>query len=118
KKAQQVRALIARDYERAFAEVDLIATPTSPTPAFRLGEKIADPMAMYLADVFTLGAPLAGLPAMSVPCGFTPEGLPVGLQLTARARDEAPLFRPAAAYERATEHGSRRPPEANLGGGS
>jgi aspartyl-tRNA(Asn)/glutamyl-tRNA(Gln) amidotransferase subunit A len=117
KKAQQVRALIARDYERAFAEVDLIATPTSPTAAFRLGEKVDDPLTMYLADVFTLGAPLAGLPAMSVPCGFTPEGLPVGLQLTARALDEATLFRAAAAYERAVDHGGRRPPEANLTGG-
>jgi aspartyl-tRNA(Asn)/glutamyl-tRNA(Gln) amidotransferase subunit A len=115
KKAQQVRALIARDYERAFAEVDLIATPTSPTAAFRLGEKVHDPMSMYLADVFTLGAPLAGLPGISVPCGFTPEGLPVGLQLIARPLDEATLFRAAAAYERATDHGARRPPECNLG---
>jgi len=116
KKAQQVRALIAADYARAFTEVDLIATPTSPTAAFRLGEKTHDPVAMYLTDVFTLGAPLAGLPAISVPCGFTPEGLPIGLQLTARALDEATLLRAAAAYERATEHGSRRPPESNLTG--
>jgi aspartyl-tRNA(Asn)/glutamyl-tRNA(Gln) amidotransferase subunit A len=114
KKAQQVRALIARDYERAFAEVDLIATPTSPTAAFRLGEKVADPLTMYLADVFTLGAPLAGLPGISVPCGFTAEGLPVGLQFTARALDEATLLRAAAAYEGATEHGTRHPPEENL----
>ncbi len=114
KKAQQVRALIAADYQRAFEEVDLIATPTSPTAAFRLGEKIDDPMTMYLADVFTLAAPLAGLPAISVPCGFTPEALPVGLQFTARALDEATLLRAAAAYERAADHGRRRPPEANL----
>ncbi|HKE19697.1 MAG TPA: Asp-tRNA(Asn)/Glu-tRNA(Gln) amidotransferase subunit GatA [Kofleriaceae bacterium] len=118
KKAQQVRALIAADYERAFAEVDLIATPTSPTAAFRLGEKTQDPVTMYLADVFTLGAPLAGLPGISVPCGFTPEGLPVGLQLLARALDEATLVRAAAAFERATPHGGRRPPEANLTGGA
>jgi len=115
KKAQQVRALIAADYQRAFAEVDLIATPTSPTAAFRLGEKIQDPVTMYLADVFTLGAPLAGLPGISVPCGFTRDGLPVGLQFTARALDEATLLRAAAAYERATDH-ARRPPEANLVG--
>jgi len=116
RKAQQVRALIARDHERAFAEVDLIATPTSPTPAFRLGEKTQDPVTMYLTDVFTMGAPLAGLPAISVPCGFTPEGLPVGLQLTARALDEATLLRAAAAYEQATDHGLRHPPEQNLAG--
>jgi aspartyl-tRNA(Asn)/glutamyl-tRNA(Gln) amidotransferase subunit A len=112
RKAQQVRALIARDHERAFAEVDLIATPTTPTPAFRLGEKTADPVTMYLADVFTLGAPLAGLPAISVPCGYSSGGLPIGLQLTARALDEATLLRAAAAVERTTE--PRRPPEANL----
>jgi len=118
KKAQQVRALIAADYQRAFDEVDLIATPTSPTAAFRLGEKTQDPVTMYLADVFTMGAPLAGLPGISVPCGFTPEGLPVGLQLTARALDEATLLRAAAAYERATDHAGRHPPESNLTGAS
>jgi aspartyl-tRNA(Asn)/glutamyl-tRNA(Gln) amidotransferase subunit A len=118
KKAQQVRTLIARDYERAFTEVDLIATPTSPTAAFRLGEKTQDPVTMYLADVFTLGAPLAGLPGISVPCGFTPEGLPVGLQLIGRALDEATLVRAAAAYERATDHGRRHPPEENVCGGA
>ena len=114
RKAQQVRALIARDYQRAFEKVDLIATPTSPTAAFRLGEKTQDPMAMYLADVFTLGAPLAGLPAISVPCGFTGQTLPIGLQLTARAKGESTLVRAAAAYERATERGRRHPPEENL----
>jgi aspartyl-tRNA(Asn)/glutamyl-tRNA(Gln) amidotransferase subunit A len=117
KKAQQVRALIARDYEQAFAEVDLVATPTSPTAAFLLGEKTQDPVTMYLADVFTLGPPLAGLPGISVPCGFTPEGLPIGLQLVGRALDEATLLRAAAAYERATEHGRRRPPEENIAAG-
>ena len=113
KKAQQVRALIAEDYRRAFQDVDLIATPTSPTAAFRIGEKIDDPMTMYLADVFTLAAPLAGLPALSVPCGFTPENLPVGLQLTGRPLDEATLLRAAAAYERAAGL-TRRPPEDRL----
>jgi aspartyl-tRNA(Asn)/glutamyl-tRNA(Gln) amidotransferase subunit A len=114
KKAQQVRALIADDYRRAFTRVDLIATPTSPTAAFRLGEKTQDPVTMYLADVFTLGAPLAGLPGISVPCGFSSAGLPIGLQLTGRALDEATLLRAAAAYEAATDHGRRRPPEPNL----
>jgi aspartyl-tRNA(Asn)/glutamyl-tRNA(Gln) amidotransferase subunit A len=101
-KAQQVRTLIGRDYERAFDRVDAIALPTSPTPAFRLGERTRDPWQMYLADVFTVGASLAGLPALSVPCGFTPERLPVGLQLVGRAWDEATLLRLADAYERAT----------------
>ena len=72
-KAQQVRTLIRRDYDRAFERVDVVAMPTSPTPAFRLGERVADPLQMYLADVFTVSANLAGLPAISVPCGFTAE---------------------------------------------
>jgi len=101
RKAQQVRALIAEDYRRAFAEVDLVASPTSPTPAFRLGEKADDPMAMYLADVFTLSCNLAGLPGISVPCGLTAGGLPIGLQLVGRPLDEATLIRAAAAHERA-----------------
>ena len=79
-KAQQVRTLIRRDYDTAFESVDLIAMPTSPTPAFKLGERTADPIKMYLADVFTVGANLAGLPAITVPCGLTPDRLPVGLQ--------------------------------------
>ncbi|HEY8144026.1 MAG TPA: Asp-tRNA(Asn)/Glu-tRNA(Gln) amidotransferase subunit GatA [Kofleriaceae bacterium] len=102
RKAQQVRALIAQDYRRAFAEVDLVASPTSPTAAFRLGEKASDPMAMYLADVFTLSANLAGLPGISVPCGLTAGGLPIGLQLVGKPLDEATLIRAAAAYEKVT----------------
>ena len=77
--------------------------PTTPGPAFRLGERLDDPLQMYLADVFTVGAPLAGLPALSVPCGFTGEGLPVGLQLVGRSFDEATLLRAADAFERETE---------------
>jgi aspartyl-tRNA(Asn)/glutamyl-tRNA(Gln) amidotransferase subunit A len=103
RKAQQVRTLIRRDYDRAFERVDVIATPTSPTAAFRLGERIADPLQMYLADVFTVSANLTGLPAISVPCGFTPDRLPVGMQLTGRFFDEAAMLRAADAYERATE---------------
>jgi aspartyl-tRNA(Asn)/glutamyl-tRNA(Gln) amidotransferase subunit A len=99
RKAQQVRALIRRDFARAFERVDVIATPTTPTPAFRLGERLQDPVQMYLADVFTVSANLAGIPAISVPCGFV-EGLPVGLQLTGRAFGEATILRAAAAYER------------------
>jgi aspartyl-tRNA(Asn)/glutamyl-tRNA(Gln) amidotransferase subunit A len=100
-KAQQVRTLIRRDYEQAFAGVDLVATPTSPTPAFKLGEREADPIQMYLADIFTVSAPLAGLPAISVPCAVGPGRLPVGLHLTASAWDEATMLRAADAYERA-----------------
>ena len=112
-KAQQVRTLILRDYEQAFAgtdPVDVIAMPTSPTAAFRIGERVADPLQMYLADVFTVSASLAGLPAISVPCGFTADRLPVGLQLTGRRFDEATLLRVADAYERDTGWSKQLPP--------
>jgi aspartyl-tRNA(Asn)/glutamyl-tRNA(Gln) amidotransferase subunit A len=99
-KAQQVRTLIRRDYDHAFERVDVVAMPTSPIPAFRLGERLADPLQMYLADVFTVSANLAGLPAISVPCGFTEAHLPIGLQLTGRSFDEPTLLRIADAYER------------------
>jgi len=109
RKAQQVRTLIRRDYDRAFERVDVIATPTSPTPAFRIGERIDDPLQMYLADVFTVSANLTGLPAVSVPCGFTDDDLPIGLQLTGRPFDEATILRAADAYERATDWARREP---------
>jgi aspartyl-tRNA(Asn)/glutamyl-tRNA(Gln) amidotransferase subunit A len=99
-KAQQVRALIRKDYDEAFAQVDVVALPTSPTVAFKLGERTADPLQMYLSDVFTAAANLAGLPAISMPCGLTKEKLPVGLQLTARPFDEATLLRAADVLER------------------
>jgi aspartyl-tRNA(Asn)/glutamyl-tRNA(Gln) amidotransferase subunit A len=88
--------------------VDVVAMPTAPTPAFRLGEKTDDPLQMYLADIFTVSAPLAGLPAISVPCGFA-DGLPIGLQLTGRFFDESMLFRIADAYERVTDWNRRSP---------
>jgi aspartyl-tRNA(Asn)/glutamyl-tRNA(Gln) amidotransferase subunit A len=110
-KAQQVRALIRRDYEQAFARVDLIAVPTSPTVAFRLGERTADPLQMYLSDVFTVAANLAGVPGISVPCGLS-EGLPVGLQLTGRPFEEATLLRAADALERRLP--TRRPDAGSL----
>jgi aspartyl-tRNA(Asn)/glutamyl-tRNA(Gln) amidotransferase subunit A len=112
-KAQQVRTLILRDYNRAFETADVVAMPTSPVAAFRLGEKSSDPLQMYLADVFTVSANLAGLPAISVPCGFTGDRLPVGLQLTGRPFDEATLLRAADAYERDTEWWTHAPPPAH-----
>jgi aspartyl-tRNA(Asn)/glutamyl-tRNA(Gln) amidotransferase subunit A len=108
-KAQQVRTLIRRDFEQAFERVDIVATPTTPTPAFRLGEWTSDPLQMYLADVFTVSAPLAGLPAISVPCGQAPGRLPIGLQLTGRAWDETTILRAADAFERATPWAAMRP---------
>jgi aspartyl-tRNA(Asn)/glutamyl-tRNA(Gln) amidotransferase subunit A len=99
-KAQQVRALIRKDYDEAFAHVDVVALPTSPTVAFRLGARTADPIQMYLSDVFTAAANLAGLPAISIPCGLTGEKLPAGFQLTGRPFDETTLLRAAAVLER------------------
>jgi aspartyl-tRNA(Asn)/glutamyl-tRNA(Gln) amidotransferase subunit A len=111
-KAQQVRTLILRDYDEAFNAVDVVAMPTSPIPPFKIGEKTEDPLAMYLADVFTVSANLAGLPAISVPCGFTASRLPIGLQLTGRCFDESTLLRIADAYERDTEWWKQQPPIA------
>jgi len=101
-KAQKVRALIARDFARAFSEVDAIVAPVSPFPAFKLGEKIDDPLAMYLSDIYTITGSLAGIPCMSVPCGKTAEGLPVGMQILAKHFDESTMFRLADAFERAS----------------
>jgi aspartyl-tRNA(Asn)/glutamyl-tRNA(Gln) amidotransferase subunit A len=103
-KAQKVRALVARDYSRAFEQVDAIVGPVSPLPAFRLGEMVNDPVAMYLADIYTITGDLAGIPCMSVPCGKTSEGLPVGLQILARHFNETVMFRLADAYQRATSY--------------
>jgi aspartyl-tRNA(Asn)/glutamyl-tRNA(Gln) amidotransferase subunit A len=116
-KAQQVRTLIRRDYERAFSAVDVVAMPTSPTPPFRLGEKTDDPLQMYLADVFTVSANLSGLPAISIPCGMSTRCLPIGLQFTGRAFDESMLLRVADAYERATDWWNRRPSWGHAGMG-
>jgi aspartyl-tRNA(Asn)/glutamyl-tRNA(Gln) amidotransferase subunit A len=100
-KAQKVRTLLTRDFEEAFAKVDAIITPTSPTPAFRLGEKVDDPLSMYLADIFTVTADLVGVPGISIPCGNSREGLPIGMQIMARHFDESTLFRLGHAYEQA-----------------
>ncbi len=98
-KALKVRTLIRQDFERAFAEVDVIASPTSPTPAVRVGEKTSDPLAMYLMDIYTVSANLAGLPGISLPCGFTTEGLPIGLQLMGSHFAEPRLLRIAHEYQ-------------------
>jgi aspartyl-tRNA(Asn)/glutamyl-tRNA(Gln) amidotransferase subunit A len=100
-KAQKVRAMIARDFTNAFGEVDAIVAPVSPFPAFKLGEKMADPMTMYLSDIYTITGDLAGIPCMSVPCGNTSEGLPVGLQILCRHFGESTMFRLAGAFESA-----------------
>lgn len=109
KKAQQVRSLIKDDFEKAFRKVDLIVTPTTPTPAFRLGEKTDDPLQMYLADIFTISVNLAGAPGISIPCGFTSGNLPVGLQLIGRHFDEGTVLKAAYAYEQSTPWHTRRP---------
>jgi aspartyl-tRNA(Asn)/glutamyl-tRNA(Gln) amidotransferase subunit A len=113
-KAQRVRTLLARDFEEAFKKVDAIVTPTSPTPAFKLGEKTEDPLAMYLADVYTVTADLVGIPGISLPCGETRERLPIGLQILARHFDEATMLRVAASYEKSGSEASesnQQPPD-------
>ena len=106
-KAQKVRALLARDFDKAFEKVDAIVTPTSPTAAFRLGEKSNDPLAMYLADIYTVTADLAGIPGISVPCGETNEKLPIGLQILGKHFEEATMLRLAHAYEQSRIQSAR-----------
>lgn len=108
KKAQKVRTLIKQDFDRVFEKYDVIIGPTTPTPAFKVGEKIADPLTIYMEDYCTIPANLAGLPAISVPCGFV-DGLPVGLQIIGKAFDEPTVLRVAHAYEQQTEHHTKRP---------
>lgn len=110
RKALQVRTLIRKDFEAAFERCDLVITPTSPTAAFRIGEKTSDPLQMYLSDIFTISCNLAGIPGLSLPCGFTRKGLPIGLQILGRAFDEALVLRAAHAYEQSTQWHVRRPP--------
>ena len=108
-KAQAVRTMIQRDFDAVFQEVDLLVSPVMPTPAFRLGERLEDPLQMYLSDIYTIPASLAGLPAISVPCGLSAKGLPIGLQLMGRPFEENILLRGAYAYEQATNWRSKRP---------
>jgi aspartyl-tRNA(Asn)/glutamyl-tRNA(Gln) amidotransferase subunit A len=107
-KAQKARTLIKQDFDRAFEDVDVIVGPTSPSVAFKISERVDDPLQMYLADVFTLSQALAGIPTISIPCGFSDE-LPVGMQIIARAFDEARMLKVAYAYEQATEWHTRKP---------
>jgi aspartyl-tRNA(Asn)/glutamyl-tRNA(Gln) amidotransferase subunit A len=109
-KAQKVRTLIRQDFARAFEQVDALLSPTSPTPAFKLGEKVEDPLAMYLMDVLTIPCNLAGLPGISVPCGFTRAGLPIGLQILGRPFEEAQVLKVARAFEREHDFFRRAPP--------
>ncbi|KPK96705.1 MAG: glutamyl-tRNA amidotransferase [Omnitrophica WOR_2 bacterium SM23_72] len=108
-RAQKVRTLIKQDFDEAFKAVDCIITPTSPSVAFKIGEKIQDPLKMYLSDIYTISANLAGIPAISIPCGFTRNNLPVGLQILGKAFGEEMLFRVAYTYEQNTEWHLRKP---------
>jgi aspartyl-tRNA(Asn)/glutamyl-tRNA(Gln) amidotransferase subunit A len=108
-RAQKVRTLIKQDFDRAFNDFDCIVTPTSPTVAFKVGEKVDDPLKMYLSDIYTISANLAGIPAISIPCGFTKDGLPVGLQILAKSFNEETLFRVAYTYEQNTNWHLKQP---------
>jgi aspartyl-tRNA(Asn)/glutamyl-tRNA(Gln) amidotransferase subunit A len=108
-KAQRVRTLIKKDFDIAFKSCDAIVTPTAPTTAFKIGEKINDPLRMYLSDIYTISINLAGLPALSLPCGFDGNGMPIGLQIIGKHFDEATILRIAYAYEQATEWHSKKP---------
>jgi aspartyl-tRNA(Asn)/glutamyl-tRNA(Gln) amidotransferase subunit A len=109
-KASQVRTLIMEDYKKAFASCDVILAPVAPTPAFKIGEKIDDPLTMYLSDIFTLSVNLAGIPGISVPCGFSPEGLPIGLQILGNHLCEEKILKVAYNFEQATEFHKKKPP--------
>jgi aspartyl-tRNA(Asn)/glutamyl-tRNA(Gln) amidotransferase subunit A len=108
-RALKVRRLIREDFDKAFAGCDVVIGPTTPTPAFKIGEKANDPLAMYLSDIYTISGNLAGIPGVSVPCGFTATGLPIGLQIQAAPFEEEKLLRVARMYEGATEWHTRRP---------
>ncbi len=108
-KAQKVRTLITRDFKKAYEKCDVIATPTTPSPAFRVGEKTGDPLQMYLSDIFTISCNLAGLPGISIPCGFSRDGLPIGLQILGNHFDEETVLKVAHAYEQSTDWHMRKP---------
>jgi aspartyl-tRNA(Asn)/glutamyl-tRNA(Gln) amidotransferase subunit A len=108
-KASQVRTLVMEDFKAAFGRCDVIVSPVAPTPAFKINEKVDDPLTMYLSDIFTLSANLAGIPGMSIPCGFSSAGLPIGLQLMGNHFNEAAIFRVAYNFERATDFHKKKP---------
>lgn len=108
-KASQVRTLIIEDFKKAFETCDVMLSPVAPTPAFKIGEKVDDPLTMYLSDIFTLSANLAGIPGMSVPCGFSSEGLPIGLQIMGNHFDEGTLLKVAYNFEQATDYHQQKP---------
>ena len=108
-RAQKTRTLIRNDFDKAFEEVDAILTPTSPTPAFKFGEKSEDPISMYLSDIYTISTNLAGLPGISVPCGFSKEGLPIGMQIIGKAFEEEKLLSVANAYDQEHQYGREKP---------
>ncbi|MEC7801273.1 MAG: amidase, partial [Verrucomicrobiota bacterium] len=108
-RAQKTRTLIRNDFDKAFEQVDAILTPTSPTPAFKFGEKSEDPISMYLSDIYTISTNLAGLPGISVPCGFSKEGLPIGMQLIGKAFEEEKLLSVANAYDQEHQYGREKP---------
>ncbi len=108
-KAQKVRTRIREDFDKAFGACDLVVTPTSPTAAFKIGEKMDDPLSMYLSDIYTIPANLAGLPAMSIPCGFSKNSLPIGMQILAKPFDEETIFRAAYTFEQNTEFHKQKP---------
>jgi aspartyl-tRNA(Asn)/glutamyl-tRNA(Gln) amidotransferase subunit A len=112
RKALRVRGLIKAAFDAAFQKYDLILSPVSPTPPYKIGGQISDPLAMYMADVYTVSLNLAGLPGVALPCGFSGEGLPVGMQLIGRAFSEKTLVRAAWAWQQATNHHLQRPNES------
>ena len=109
KKASQVRALIKQDFMKAFQQCDVILTPTTPSAAFKIGEKTDDPMQMYLSDIFTISTNLAGIPGISVPCGYTSTGLPIGAQFLAGHFEEGKLLQISSLYEKVAQFEKRRP---------
>jgi len=109
RKASQVRTLMRKDFEDAFRQVDVIVAPTAPTPAFRIGEKTEDPLQMYLSDIFTIPVNIAGIPGISIPCGFSRENLPIGLQMMGKHFDEGMLLRVAYAFEQNTDFHLKKP---------
>ena len=108
-KAQRVRTLIKKDFDDAFKQVDVIITPTAPTAAFKIGEKTDDPLQMYLSDIFTISVNMAGIPAMSLPCGFTSQKMPIGLQIMAKHFNEEAIFKAAYTYEQNTNWHKEKP---------